>query len=46
MKNEIRLAKLYARKNILIQRDPVINKNIIKKIDRQIRKLSSEKPLT
>lgn len=46
MNNEIRLAQLYARKNILMQRDPVTNKNIIKKIDRQIRKLSSEKPLT
>lgn len=40
MSNEARIAMLIARKNLLGQRDAVSNANIIKKIDRQIRKLS------
>lgn len=37
--NEVRKSLLEARKNLLAQRDPVANANIIKKIDRQIKKL-------
>ena len=37
--NEVRKNLLEARKNLLAQRDPVANANIIKKIDRQIKKL-------
>lgn len=40
MSNETRIAILTARKNLLNQRDPSSNANIIRKIDRQIRKLS------
>lgn len=40
MLNETRIAMLTARKNLLNQRDPSGNANIIRKIDRQIRKLS------
>lgn len=40
MSNETRIAMLTARKNLLNQRDPSGNANIIRKIDRQIRKLS------
>lgn len=37
--NDVRKNLLEARKNLLTQRDPVANANIIKKIDRQIKKL-------
>lgn len=37
--NDVRKSLLEARKNLLTQRDPVANANIIKKIDRQIKKL-------
>ena len=37
--NDVRKNLLEARKNLLSQRDPVANANIIKKIDRQIKKL-------
>ena len=37
--NEVRKNLLETRKNLLAQRDPVANANIIKKIDRQIKKL-------
>lgn len=37
--NDVRKKLLEARKNLLAQRDPVANANIIKKIDRQIKKL-------
>lgn len=40
MSNETRLLGLKARKDILLSRDPVGNANIIRKIDRQINKLS------
>ncbi len=40
MLNETRIAMLTARKNLLSQRDAVGNANIIRKIERQIRKLS------
>ncbi len=39
MSNETRIAKLNARKNLLTQRDAAGNANIIKKIERQLRKL-------
>lgn len=39
MSKETRLAVLIARKNLLMQRDPVSNAAIIHKIERQIRKL-------
>ena len=37
--NDVRKNLLEARKNLLAQRDPVANANIINKIDRQIKKL-------
>ena len=37
--NDVRKSLLEARKHLLAQRDPVANANIIKKIDRQIKKL-------
>lgn len=37
--NDVRKNLLEARKSLLAQRDPVANANIIKKIDRQIKKL-------
>lgn len=37
--NDVRKNLLEARKRLLTQRDPVANANIIKKIDRQIKKL-------
>lgn len=37
--NDVRKNLLEARKNLLAQHDPVANANIIKKIDRQIKKL-------
>ena len=37
--NDVRKNLLEARKNLLAQSDPVANANIIKKIDRQIKKL-------
>lgn len=37
--NETKIRLLEARKNLLSQRDPVANANIIHKIDRNIRKL-------
>lgn len=39
MSNETRINMLKYRKNLLSQRDPVANANIIRKIDRQLRKL-------
>lgn len=37
--NDVRKNLLEARRNLLTQRDPVANANIIKKIERQIKKL-------
>lgn len=41
MSNETRIAMLTARKNVLGQRDAAGNANIIKKIDRQLKKLQN-----
>lgn len=41
MSNETRIAMLTARKNVLSQRDAAGNANIIKKIDRQLKKLQN-----
>ena len=35
----IRIQMLKTRKNLLMERDPVANANIVRKIDREIRKL-------
>ena len=43
MTNETKVAILTARKNLLNDRDPVGNINIIRKINRLIRKYSKEK---
>jgi hypothetical protein len=43
MTNETKVAILTARKNLLNERDPVGNINIIRKINRLIRKYSKEK---
>lgn len=40
MTNETKVAILTARKNLLNARNPTANANIIRKIDRQIRKWS------
>ena len=40
MSNETRIAMLTARKNLLNQREPSVSANIVRKIDRQIRKVS------
>lgn len=40
--NEVRLNGLINRKRLLKQRDPVANANIIRKLDRQIRKLTQK----
>ena len=40
MSNETRIAMFTSHKNLLNQRDPSGNANIVRKIDRQIRKLS------
>lgn len=40
MTNETKVAMLTARKNLLNSRNPQMNANLIRKIDRQIRKLS------
>lgn len=39
--NEIQIQRLADRKNLLKQRDPVANAKIIKKIERQLRKLTN-----
>lgn len=43
MTNETKVAILTARKNLLNERDPMGNANIIRKINRLIRKYSKEK---
>lgn len=43
MTNETKVAILTARKNLLNERDPMGNINIIRKINRLIRKYSKEK---
>ena len=40
MTNETKVAQLTARKNLLLARDPIANANIVRKIERQIRKYS------
>ena len=42
MSNELKIKMLIARKNLLNARDPVANINIIRKLDRQIRKLKED----
>lgn len=42
MTNETKVAILTARKNLLNERDPIGNVNIIRKINRLIRKFSKE----
>lgn len=42
MTNESKVAALIARKNLLNSRDPVGNTNIIRKINRLIRKYSTK----
>ena len=42
MTNEIKIALLTARKNLLNARDPVANANLVRKIERQIRKYSTK----
>jgi hypothetical protein len=42
MTNETKVALLTARKNLLNARDPVGNVNLIRKIDRKIRKYSTK----
>lgn len=42
MTNETKIALLTARKNLLNARDPVGNVNLIRKIDRKIRKYSAK----
>ena len=42
MTNETKVAQLTARKNLLNSRDPVGNVNLIRKIDRLIRKYSTK----
>ena len=43
MSNEARLGVISMRKNILLQRDPVANKNIVNKINREITRLTGER---
>ena len=40
MTNEAKVAQLTARKNLLLARDPIANVNLVRKIERQIRKYS------
>lgn len=40
--NKTKVMLLMNRRNILLQRNPVENANLIRKIDRQIRNLSNE----
>ena len=42
MSNELKVMQLTARKNLLLSRDPVGNVNLIRKIERQIRKYSTK----
>lgn len=42
MTNEVKVVQLTARKNLLNSRDPQGNLNLIRKIDRLIRKYSKE----
>ena len=42
MTNETKVAILTARRNLLNERDPIGNANIIRKINRLIRKFSKE----
>ena len=42
MTNETKIALLTARKNLLLSRDPVTNANLVRKIERQIRKYSAK----
>lgn len=43
MTNEMKIVALTARKNLLAARDAMGNANLIRKIDRKIRKLSEQK---
>ena len=40
--NKTKIMLLMNRRNLLLQRNPVENANLIRKIDRQIRSLSNE----
>lgn len=40
MSNGTKVMQLTARKNFLLSRDPVANANLVRKIERQIRKYS------
>ena len=40
--NKTKIMLLMHRRNLLLQRNPVENANLIRKIDRQIRNLSNE----
>lgn len=42
MSNELKVMQLTARKNLLLSRDPVVNANLVRKIERQIRKYSTK----
>ena len=42
MTNETKVMQLTARKNLLLSRDPVANANLVRKIERQIRKYSTK----
>lgn len=42
MTSETKVAALTARKNLLLSRDPVANANLVRKIERQIRKFSTQ----
>lgn len=42
MSNELKVMQLTARKNLLLSRDPVANANLVRKIERQIRKYSTK----
>lgn len=42
MSNETRIAILTARRNLLNSRDPIVNYHIVRKIEREIRRLSKD----
>lgn len=42
MSNETRIAILTARRNLLNSRDPIANYHIVRKIEREIRRLSKD----
>ena len=39
MEKNVRIEMLKQRKNLLMARDPVVNANIVRKIERELRKL-------